>query len=89
MNYQILNKNDLAGEEVAPIVRLLTRYVFWSLSSDEHDKLDEWVAANDDNMLLFEDITNTGDTKQALNLYSEAQAARMQSLKKLREALHF
>jgi len=36
------------------IARLIAGFIRGTLSKNEHDELDEWVAASDENMKLFE-----------------------------------
>lgn len=51
--------NDKYNEaEARRIAHLLGGYVRGTLSKNEHDELDDWVAANDENMELFERLTD-------------------------------
>ncbi len=55
-----MNRHE--GKTVAPaperIAYLVAGYIKKTLSPSEHDELDAWVAASDENMLLFENMTD-------------------------------
>jgi transmembrane sensor len=52
--------NDASHSEAAAlrIAQLIAKYVKGTISPAEHDELDRWVEASDDNMLLFEQLTD-------------------------------
>jgi hypothetical protein len=53
------NDMDFQREEEAKrIAYLIGGYLKQTLSEAEHDELDEWVGAEDDNMRLFEELTD-------------------------------
>ena len=45
-------------EEARRIARLITGFIQGSLSEKEWDDLDDWIAASDKNMQLFEQLTD-------------------------------
>jgi ferric-dicitrate binding protein FerR (iron transport regulator) len=45
-------------EKARRVAYLIAGYINQTLSVAEHDELDEWVSDNDDNMKLFEDLTD-------------------------------
>ena len=54
-------KQDLygnMGEDASRIAYLVAGYVKGSLTTTEHQELDDWVNLNDDNLLLFEKLTD-------------------------------
>src|SRR5665213_3199804 len=40
------------------IAYLIAGYIRGTITEPEHDELDKWVEASDDNMLLFEELTD-------------------------------
>jgi transmembrane sensor len=53
--------NDAEAQRIA---RLVAGYVRGTLTKKEHDELDDWVAANDENMELFERLTDEKNLEQ-------------------------
>jgi ferric-dicitrate binding protein FerR (iron transport regulator) len=49
---------DHSDEKAYRIAYLIAGYIRKILTIEEHDELDDWVAASDENMRLFEDLTN-------------------------------
>jgi transmembrane sensor len=74
-------------EEAKRIAYLIGGYLKQTLSEAEHDELDEWVGANDDNMRLFEELTDPQAIKKHFDTYKEPRLKRVyrqieQNLKK-------
>ena len=46
------------------IAKLIAGYIQGKLSPKEHDELDEWVAASDENMKLFEELTDEANVQK-------------------------
>jgi hypothetical protein len=63
------------------IAKLLTGYMRDTLTSVEHDELDEWVGASDKNMRLFEELTDERRVSQALELFNDNSANLVTTLK--------
>lgn len=60
--------DKLKGEKRAlRVSRLITGYIMGTLTSSEHDELDEWVGASDENMKLFEELTGLALGKSKKN----------------------
>jgi ferric-dicitrate binding protein FerR (iron transport regulator) len=67
-------KEDLSKyseDEARRIANLIRGFLFHTLTEKEHDELDEWVGASDENMLLFEKLTDPKVVKEAANWYEE------------------
>ncbi len=47
---------------------LIAGYINDELTEDEHDELDDWVADNDDNMRLFEQLTDEKNIEESLEV---------------------
>lgn len=45
-------------EKAEHMAVLMVRYMLETITSEEHDELDEWVAESDLNMWLFEEMTD-------------------------------
>lgn len=54
------------------IAYLITHYTYGALSESQHDKLDRWVAANETNMYLFEDLTDEKVMQQIIDWLTDA-----------------
>jgi len=87
MKDQQENTDDLQVAYAERIAILIAGYIRQTLSSAEHDELDDWVAASDENMLLFEDVTDEKKMQQELDKIDKEDTARV--LKKIKERLHF
>jgi ferric-dicitrate binding protein FerR (iron transport regulator) len=88
MNDQPEYFNDPQQEEKAHrIAALIAGYIHRSLTPSEHDELDQWVGQSDDNMQLFEELTDDRSTQDALDWLSDADGPRM--LKKIKGGLEF
>ena len=67
-------KEDLSKyseDEARRIAYLIRGFLFHTLTEKEHDELDEWVGASDENMVLFEKLTDPKVVKEAANWYEE------------------
>jgi transmembrane sensor len=47
---------------------LMVRFMLGTITAEEHDELDEWVAESDLNMRLFEEMTIYNIEKQLIDL---------------------
>lgn len=54
------------------IAYLITHYTYGSLSESQHDKLDQWVRESDNNMYLFEDLTDEKVIQQIIDWLVDA-----------------
>jgi hypothetical protein len=52
------NPLPYSGEKAYRIAYLVLGYLRKTLTEAEHDELDAWVEASDENMLLFEELTD-------------------------------
>lgn len=75
--------------EVGIIAGLITGFTCQSLSWEEHNKLDEWVAANDNNMRLFETLTDDRKLLMELDVFNQVETETANVRKKLKRKLHF
>lgn len=73
--------------QAARIAYLLAGYIRKTLTRSEHDELDDWVADNDDNMKLFEEMTDENNIDQNLSWLNEL--ATRQALEKVRQKIEF
>jgi transmembrane sensor len=79
--------DDLQAEQAQRIAMLIAGYIRQTLTQAEHDELDAWVSASDENMLLFEELTDETKIQQALDWLNGTDAPAR--LKKLKGQLHF
>jgi len=56
------------NEPAEKIARLIAGYIQKTLTSEEHDELDTWVNESDDNMRLFEELTDEKNINAGLQL---------------------
>jgi len=74
-------------QEALHIASLLYGYIWESLTPDEHDELDNWVGESDENMYLFEELTDEKNIKKALDWLADTDGQRMS--KKLKGRIRF
>jgi transmembrane sensor len=67
MNADFSKYNEDEARRIAYLVR---GFLFNTLTEKEHNELDEWVAASDENMLLFEKLTDPKNLEEAVK-YAE------------------
>jgi ferric-dicitrate binding protein FerR (iron transport regulator) len=76
------NKGD-KDSEAQRVAYLIALFIQGTISPEEHDELDAWVAESDDNMKLFEALTDENNIKQGL--LEIEQAEWQQSSQKIME----
>jgi transmembrane sensor len=81
------NFSNYSDEEAYRIARLIAGFIRGTLSKNEHDELDEWVAANDDNMQLFERLTDEKNIEEAMEWMKTIETEKV--LEKKKEKLVF
>lgn len=81
--------SEMQAKEFAGIADLIAGYTHGSLTNEEHDRLDEWVGANDTNMYIFENLTDDSKMLKALDQFNEAETEAAIARKKLKRKLHF
>ncbi|MDE3184861.1 MAG: FecR domain-containing protein [Bacteroidota bacterium] len=65
------------------VAYLIAGYIRGTLSESEHDELDQWVEASDDNMLLFEELTDEKNIEANLEWMNKIKVEEsLQSTKK-------
>lgn len=53
-------------DEARRIAYLVHGFLFHTLTEEEHNELDDWVAATDENMILFEKLTDPKNLQEAV-----------------------
>lgn len=61
MNQQANFENNQSPQRIS---YLISSYISGSISPEEHDELDIWVGASDDNMRTFEEMTGHSKDKK-------------------------
>lgn len=69
-----MNKKLQSDEEAFRVAYLIAGYIRGTLSEAEQDELDDWVNASDQNMLLFEDLTDERNVEMNMKLMESARA---------------
>jgi transmembrane sensor len=64
-----LSKQD---EKALRIASLIAGYIRHTLTAEEHDELDEWVGESDENMRLFEEVTDEAINQRDIDFMSGA-----------------
>ena len=72
MNEEFYSELDSKAQRVA---YLIAGYIRKTLSENEHDELDDWVNASDQNMLLFEDLTDEKNIQMNLEMMDRVQVS--------------
>ncbi len=79
-----LNYSD---EQAYRIAYLIAGYIRKTLTVEEHDELDAWVEASDDNMRLFEDLTDEKNIETNLQWMEKVQSEK--ALREIKAKLRF
>jgi len=58
-------------EQASRVAYLIAGYVRHTLTEEEHDELDEWITANDDNQRLFEELTDPDNIERGLRMMGD------------------
>src|SRR6266498_685770 len=84
-----MNENfpKYSDEEASRIARLVFGFMQGTLTKKEHDELDEWVAASDENMELFERLTDEKNIEEAMKWMESVDTEK--SLQKKKEQMVF
>src|SRR5688572_4895755 len=88
--------SNYSDKEAFRVARLIAGYIRGTLSKSEHRELDDWVAASDENMQLFERLTDEKNIEEAIQWMEsiETEKALQEKKSKLvfkrpREAIRF
>lgn len=73
--------------EAHRIARLIAGYVRGTLSKKEHDELDEWITVNDENMQLFERLTDEKNLEEVTKWMESVDTEK--ALKEKKEQIVF
>src|SRR5690349_11986187 len=79
-----LNQQD---EKALRIASLIAGYIRHTLTAEEHDELDEWVGESDENMRLFEEVTDEALNQRDIDFM--AAADKQPVLNRLKGKLSF
>jgi ferric-dicitrate binding protein FerR (iron transport regulator) len=80
-----IHKDNQPLEGAYHVARLIAGYIQGTLNPKEHDELDEWVAASDENMKLFEELTDEKNIEETMEWYRKIDAEA--ALKKVKEQI--
>ena len=72
--YQVNEFTQYNDEEADRVARLIAGYIQGTLSEKDHDELDAWIVSSDENLQLFERLTDEKTLEEV--------AKRIQKLKK-------
>ena len=64
-------ENMMGEEQAQRVAWLVAGYLQKTLSEKEHDELDDWINANDDNQRLFEELVTPAALKKNLQDFNE------------------
>src|SRR4030095_6069999 len=59
--------NEMNVKSADRVAYLIAGYVRQTLTEKEHDELDEWITASDDNQRLFEELTDPATIQKGLH----------------------
>ncbi len=83
-------QEDMLKNEPTPpdrVAWLIAGYLRQTLSEKEHDELDEWMAASDDNQRLFEELTDPKTIEEGIATMKGMHEEAM--LKKVKQQITF
>jgi transmembrane sensor len=78
--------SNYSDENAYRVSYLIAGYLRKTLTEEEHNELDEWVSANDNNMQLFEELTDETNIEANLTWMEEVNTEN--ALSKVRQKLH-
>ena len=81
-----MKENPLSDEKAYRIAYLIAGYIRRTLTEEEHDELDAWVEASDENMLLFEELTDEKNIEANLAWMDGIQTEKV--LEQTKQHLH-
>lgn len=88
--------SNYSEQEAFRVARLIAGYIRGTLSKSEHRELDDWVAASDENMQLFERLTDEKNIEEATQWMESIETEKALQEKKAkmvfkrpREAIRF
>jgi len=70
------NFSNYSDKEAYRIAMLIAAYVRGTISKKEHDELDAWVAASDDNLRMFERLTDEKNLEEAVKWMETVQTEK-------------
>lgn len=76
-----------SDEQAFRVAYLIAGYIRGTLSNAEHSELDEWVATSDENMQLFERLTDEKNIEEATKWIEERKTA--EALQRAKEKIGF
>src|SRR5258706_11317410 len=76
-----------SDEEAKRIADLIFGFLQERLTKKEHDELDEWVAASDENLEIFERLTDESNLEKAMQYLASVQTEH--DLQKKKEEIPF
>jgi transmembrane sensor len=81
------NFSKYSDEEASRIARLVFGFIQGTLTKKEHDELDDWVAESDENLELFERLTDEKNIEEAMKWMESVETEK--SLQKRKEQISF
>lgn len=87
MNEETGHINQEGEEKAKRVAGLIAGYLRQTLSEEEHDELDEWMTASDDNQRLFEELTDIKNIEEGMKQMKSIDPEKM--LKKIKERIPF
>ena len=83
------NFSKYNDQEAFRIARLIAGFIKGTLTEHEHNELDNWVAENDENMQLFERLTDEKNIEEAMKWMESIDTEMALQEKKEREKIVF
>jgi transmembrane sensor len=80
-------KEQYSDEQANRIAYLVAGYIRNTLSEKERDELDEWICASDENMQLFEKLTDERNIEKGIKWMESVNTE--QALKKTKQSINF
>ena len=74
MNYKLNPGTDKSDEQAIRLAYLIQNFVMQTLTPAEQKELDEWVEASDENMMLFEELTDEKNIEEGIAAMQQKDA---------------
>lgn len=70
------------------IAFLIAGHLKGTLTNEEADELDNWITASDENLELFENLTDEDNIEHAMQQYLQAEKQKQGAFNELKETIH-
>src|SRR5215208_897615 len=81
------NSHDQQLEKAERVAYLIAAHINGTLSTEEKDELDEWITQSDENLELFEKLTDEDNVETAMQQYMEMEKEKAAALAGIKQRI--